>query len=78
MFVKPDLRETEFYTLTSIDFAISGVKAPSARVRDDNGLAAHDVALRDEVVAAAGVSDPEDTVCSAHGRNATLILDDKL
>ena len=33
---EPDLSETEFDALTSIDFAIGGVKSLSARVRDDN------------------------------------------
>ena len=61
MFNKPELIETKSHTLASIDLAIGGVESLSARVRDDNGLAANYVALRDEMIAAAGVNDPEDT-----------------
>ena len=55
---EPDLSETEFDALTSIDFAIGGVKSRSARIGDDNRPAANDVALRDEMIAAPGVRDP--------------------
>ena len=79
MLGKPDLSETEFNTLTSINLAIGGVKSLSDdRVRDDSRPAANDVALRGEMVAAAGVGNPKDTVRGAHGRNATNVLDDRL
>ena len=76
LFGKPDLRETKLDTLTSINFAIGGVKPLRARIGNDNGFTPRNVALGDEMVTTSGVRYPKDAVSGTNRRNATEVLED--
>jgi hypothetical protein len=65
-------------TFTGIDFAIGGVKARCTGVVNNDGLTPCNIALRNQMVTTACISNPKDTTLSTHRHNFTQMFDDGL